>query len=185
MTLDEFLAWDPPDRSVRSWQLINGEPNAILLCGRSHGAIQAELGALLRNHLLERGLPGRVALRPGIVPRALADRNYRIPDIGLTFAPPSRSLVLPDPALLIEILDVRDEPEAWANVWTYLTIPSVTEVLVVESAIVEAKLIRRDADGVWPEEAEVLEPGDTIRLEGIGFTVSLRSIYRTTVLGTS
>src|SRR5579864_7253788 len=109
MTLSEFLQWEPADPTVRSWQLIDGEPVAMAPGSDAHGAIQAELAALLRNHLVQQGSSCRVATEPGIVPRLRADRNYRIPDIGVTCAPPSRDLMLPEPVLLIEILSPSNE----------------------------------------------------------------------------
>ncbi len=69
MTLAEFLAWERDDPSVRSWQLIEGEPVAMAPGSQTHGAIQAELGALSRNHLLERGSSCRVVSQAGVVPR--------------------------------------------------------------------------------------------------------------------
>jgi Uma2 family endonuclease len=182
MTLSEFLQWEPVDPTVRSWQLIDGEPVAMAPGNRTHGAIQAELCALLRNHLLERGSPCQVATEPGIVPRLRANRNYRIPDIGVTCAPPSADLMLPEPVLLIEILSPSNEVETWANVWTYASIPSVAEILVVHSTRVAAELLRREPDGQWPDEPVVLGPDDEITLTSIAFAAPLRSFYRTTVL---
>lgn len=182
MTLAEFLKWEPADPSVRSWQLIDGEPVAMAPGSDAHGAIQAELSALLRNHLLDRGTPCRVVTEPGVVPKLRADRNYRIPDIGVTCAPPSAALMLPDPVLLIEILPPSNEVETWANVWTYASIPSVIEILVVHSTRVAAELLRREANSQWPDEPVVLGPEDMITLTSIDFSTSLRSIYRTTVL---
>ena len=89
VTLAEFLRWEPDDPLARSWQLIDGEPVAMAPGSDGHGAIQAELAALLRNHLLERGSSCRVGIGPGIVPKVRADRNYRVPDIGITCSPPS------------------------------------------------------------------------------------------------
>ena len=182
MTLAEFWKWEPADPSARSWQLIDGEPVAMAPGSDAHGAIQAELAALLRNHLLDRGLPCRVATEPGIVPRLRADRNYRIPDIGVTCAPPSSDLMLPDPVLLIEILSPSNEVETWANVWTYASIPTVAEILVAHSTRVAAELLRRDSNGQWPDEPVFLGPSDTVSLTSIDFSTSLQSIYRTTVL---
>jgi len=182
MTLSEFLRWEPDDPSVKSWQLIDGEPAAMAPGGQTHGAIQAELAALLRNHLLERGLPCRVVTEPGIVPKLRADRNYRIPDIGVTCAPPSAGVMLPEPVLLIEILSPSNEVETWANVWTYASIPTVAEILVVHSTRVGAELLRRGSDGQWPDEPVALGPGDLITLTSFGFNTPLQSIYRTTVL---
>jgi Uma2 family endonuclease len=184
MTLIEFLQWEPVDPSARSWQLIDGEPVAMAPGSDAHGGIQAELAALLRNHLLQQGSPCRVATEPGIVPKLRADRNYRIPDIGVTCAPPSRNLMFPEPVLLIEILSPSNEVETWANVWTYASIPSVTEILVVHSTRVAAELLRREPNGQWPDEPVVLGPEDVLTLTSVAFTVPLRSIYRTTVLAT-
>jgi Uma2 family endonuclease len=182
MTLAEFLKWEPDDPSVRSWQLIDGEPVAMAPGNRIHRAIQAELCALLRNHLLERGSPCQVATEPGIVPKLRADRNYRIPDIGVTCAPPSADLMLPDPVLLIEILSPSNDVETWANVWTYASMPSVVEILVVHTTQVTAELLRRDSNGQWPDEPTLLGPDDPLTLTSVGFSAPLRSIYRTTVL---
>ena len=184
MTLDEFLKWEPAEPSVRSWQLIDGEPVAMAPGSDAHGAIQAELAALLRNHLLDRGSPCRVATEPGIVPRLRANRNYRIPDIGVTCAPPSAAVMFPEPVLLIEILPPSNEVETWANVWTYASIPSVIEILVVHSTRVVAELLRREANGQWPGEPVVLGSDDLITLTSVDFKMPLRSIYRTTVLAT-
>jgi Uma2 family endonuclease len=182
MTLDAFRTWEPADRSVRLWQLIDGEPVAMPLRGTPHCAIQVELGTLLRDHLLAHGSSGRVVVRPGIVPRIMADWNYRIPDIGITRAMPSAGVILPDPILLIEILDSRDDAEVWMNVWSYLTISGVAEVLVVDSTMAAAELITREAGGHWPAEPVRFGPDDTITLKSIDFAVPLRSFYRTTVL---
>jgi Uma2 family endonuclease len=182
MTLPEFLQWEPADPIVRSWQLIDGEPVAMAPGNRIHRAIQAELCALLRNHLLDRGSPCQVATEPGIVPKLRANRNYRIPDIGVTCAPPSADLMLPEPVLLIEILSPSNEIEIWANVWTYASIPSVTEILVVHTTRVAAELLRRGPDGQWPDEPVLLTADDDITLTSVAFTAPLRSFYRTTVL---
>jgi Uma2 family endonuclease len=182
MTLSEFLQWEPADPTVRSWQLIDGEPVAMAPGSDAHGAVQAELAALLRNHLVQQGSSCRVAVEPGIVPRLRADRNYRIPDIGVTCAPPSRDLMLPEPLLLIEILSPSNEVDTWANVWTYASIPSVVEILVVHTTHIAAELLRREFNGQWPDEPDLLGPDDQITLTSVAFTAPLRSFYRTTVL---
>jgi Uma2 family endonuclease len=137
---------------------------------------------LLRNHLLERGLPCRVVTEPGIVPGPRTDGNYRIPDIGVTCAPPSADLMLPEPVLLIEILSLSNEVETLANVSTYVSTPSVMEILVVYSTRVAAELLRRDADGQWQDEPMLLGPADAIALTCIDFNTVLQSLYRTTIL---
>jgi len=182
MTLAEFFAWNSDEPSVRSWQLIDGEPVAMAPATEAHGALQSEINALLRNHLLVRGGRCRVITEPGIVPRVRSDRNCRVPDLGVTCAPPSSALMVAEPILLIEILSPSNEVETWANIWAYTTIPSVMEILIVSSTRVEAELLRRNSDGSWPETPERLGADTDIRLESIDFTVPLKDVYRTTAL---
>ena len=69
---------------------------------------------------------------------------------------------LPEPIVLIEILSPGNASQTWDNVWSYTTIPSVREILVVHSTRRFAELLRRDADGNWPAEPEEIGPGGTL-----------------------
>lgn len=182
MTLDEFLAWDPHDSSGRTWQLIDGEPVAMAPGSDTHASLQAEIARLLGNHLLERGSPCRVVTEPGIVPRVRANRNYRVPDLGITCARPSRDLMVAEPLVLIEILSPSNEAETWANIWAYTTIPSVSEIVAFHSTRVEAEYLQRGSDGTWPKESDIVGRDGTLVLRSIGFSAPLRALYRTTAL---
>jgi Uma2 family endonuclease len=182
MTVAEFLTWDPCDPSVHAWQLIDGEPVAVALGSNDYGSIHAAVRAYLWTHLTAPESRCRVVTRPGIVPRGRSDRNFRVPAIGLTNAPPSDGQILPDPLILVEILSPSNEAETWANVRTYLTIPTVMEVLVVNSTLMEAELLRRNADSTWPEVPQRPGPDDSLELHSIGFSVPLAALYRTTTL---
>lgn len=89
---------------------------------------------------------------------------------------------MPEPVILIEILSPSNETETWANVWTYLSIPTVMEVLVANSMRVEAELLRRHPDGTWPEVPMRVGSEDALDLDSIGFSVPLAALYRTTTL---
>lgn len=184
MTVTEFLAWNAQDPSGMSYQLIDGEPMAMAPGSETHAALQGEIGALLRNHLLEHGGMCRLLSQPGIVPRIRSDRNFRIPDLGVTYAPPALGQMVPDPVLLIEILSPSNEAQARANIWAYTTIPSVQEILAVHSTRIEAELLRRGTDSNWPEEPEIVTGHGTLRLASIGFATALAAFYRTTALAT-
>jgi hypothetical protein len=67
-------------------------------------------------------------------------------------------------------------------VWSYTTIPSVREIVVVHSARVFAELLRRGADGNWPAEPEEIGPDGTLRLDSIGFACPLPAVYAQTHL---
>lgn len=181
MDLADFLAWSPQDGLI--WQLIDGEPVAMAPPSRTHGAIQSEISGLLRDHLLAKGSPCFVVTTPGIVPRVQSEHNIRIPDLAVTCSPgEANDSLLRDPLLAIEILSPSNEAETWSNVWTYTTIPSLREILVVDSTRIRAELLRRDEDGNWPERPALIEAGE-IALPSIGFTSPLHAFYRTTRLG--
>ena len=44
---------------------------------------------------------------------------------------------------------------------------------------IRADLLRREADGTWPDNPVSLTPGDAVRLESIDFTAPLAAFYRT------
>ncbi len=184
MTLDEFLNWDPEDPTGVPWQLIDGEPVAMAPGSATHGTIQAELARLLGNHLLER-FPCRAIIEAGVVPQARSDMNYRIPDIAVTREPPTADQMVHAPLLLIEVLSPSNEIETNANIWAFTTIPSVREILSIHSTRIAASLLRRNADGNWPDNPIPLGPDDMLTLDSIGFAVPLRACYRTTVLATA
>ena len=125
-------------------------------------------------------MPGRD--RAGDRAKLRAARNYRIPDLGVTCAPPLPDQILPDPVLLVEILSPTNDVKTWSNVWTYASIPSVREILVVHGTRAAGELLRRDANGQWPDEPAAIGPRDIVALESIGFRASLQSFYRTTYL---
>jgi Uma2 family endonuclease len=180
MTVAEFLAWNPP--SAQLWQLVDGEPQAMAPANRTHGAIQAELGSLIRNHLAERSSPCSVVTTPGVIPRVQSETNLRIPDLAVTCSGyDTEESALADPVLLIEILSPSNQAETWANVWAFTTIPSVQEILVVKTASIGVELLHRNQDGSWPSQPLSIATGD-LTLESIDFHMPLAAAYRTTRL---
>ena len=182
MNLAEFLARDAGDPSGAPCRLIDGEAVAMAPATETYAALQAEIGRQIANHLIDKGSKFRLLSQPGIVPRIRSDRNFRIPDLGVTCAPPADGLMVPNPVLLIEILSPRNEAQTRANIWAYTTIPSMQEILAVHSTRIEAELLRRDADGNWPEEPLIVKGAATLALDSIGFSTALAALYRTTAL---
>jgi Uma2 family endonuclease len=180
MNSAEFLAWTPPAGQL--WQLVDGEPQAMAPASRTHGAIQNELGALIRNHLAGRDSPCTAITTPGVIPHARSEMNVRIPDLAVTCsAYEEEEQALANPVLVIEILSPNNQAETYANVWAYTTIPSVQEILVLKTAVISAELLRRAPDGTWPKDPLMVESGD-LQLESIGFSMPLSAAYRTTRL---
>jgi Uma2 family endonuclease len=180
MSLDEFLAWDSGDG--RMWQLVNGEPQAMAPAKHTHGAMQAEPGRLLGNHLAEHKPSCSVIVAPGVVPRVQSKANCRIPDLAVTSSSYiDEEATLSNPVLLIEIVSQSNRVETWSKVWTYTTIASVTEILIFKSKSIGGDVLRRGADGSWPEKPEPVTEGE-LYLSSIDFRVSVAAIYRTTRL---
>jgi Uma2 family endonuclease len=179
MTVDEFVAWAPNDR----WELINGQPRAMAPASATHGIIQANVAYTLTRHLRDAGSPCNAVTEPAIIPRVRSRSNMRVPDLAVTCSQVEPGqIALPDPILIVEILSPTNESETWENVWAYVAIPSVQEIVVLRSATVAADLLRRGADGTWPEEPIQLGPNDALRLQCIGLTVPLAELYLGTYL---
>jgi hypothetical protein len=67
-------------------------------------------------------------------------------------------------------------------VWSYTTIPSVREIVVVHSTRVMAEVLRRDGQGNWPAEPEEVGPEAELRLESVGFACPMVAVYAQTHL---
>ena len=179
MTVDEFIAWAPGDR----WELVDGEPRAMAPASATHGIIQTNVAYTLTQHLRDAGSSCRVVTEPGLVPQVRSRSNMRVPDLAVTCSEvDAGQIALPEPVLAAEILSPNNESNTWANVWTYVSIPSVQEVLVLRSASIAADLLRRRPDGTWPEEAIKFEGGDALTLASIGLNCPLRDFYIGTYL---
>lgn len=181
MSVAEFLVWIPGDG--RSWQLVDGEPQAMAPASRTHGVLQMTLGSDIHAHLERVGSPCVIQAEPGVIPRLQAGQNVRIPDLAVTCSKddPAQEAALTDPVLIIEILSPSNESETWASVWAYATIPSVREILVLRSVSIGAELLRRQPDGAWPSEPLRVVDGDLV-LDSIGFRTVLSRLYRNTRL---
>jgi Uma2 family endonuclease len=182
MSVQDFFAWQPND-GLR-YELVDGVPRAMAPPATIHGFLQNELGSLIRNHLRVHRSHCVALANPGVIPHLMASHNARIPDLGVTCSPllPGQ-MALPDPVLLVEILSPGNQAETWSNVWTYTSIPSVQEILVLHTTRVAAELLRRDSDGNWPQQPEFVR-GDNLVLSSIGFGTSLAQLYAPTGLAT-
>jgi Uma2 family endonuclease len=179
MSVRDFLAWDPGDGLP--YELVDGMPRAMAPAGTIHGFLQNELGSLIRNHLREQRPGCEILANPGVIPHLLSAHNVRIPDLGATCSPllPGQA-TLPDPVLLVEILSPSNQVETWSNVWAYTSIPSVQEILVLQSTRIVAEILRRSKDGAWPERTEEVPGGGELVLDSIGFRLPLTELYKRT-----
>lgn len=175
MTVQEFLNWDSSD-GLR-YELVDGIPRAMAPAKPAHGLLQAEVAAVIRNHLRERRKNCDVLVEAGVVPQLLSGHNVRVPDLAVTCAPVSANQsLLSEPVLVIEILSLSNQADTWNNVWAYTTIPSIQEILILRSDRVAAELLRRHPNNAWPDEPVSLTTG-TLTFESIGFETPLADLY--------
>lgn len=178
MTVAEFLAWEPGDG--HRWQLVDGEPQPMSPATRTHGTLQLTLGSAILRHLESISSACVAITEAGIVPHVQSRTNVRIADIAVTCSGyVIEESTLTEPVLIVEVLSPSNQAETWSNVWTYTSIPSVREILVLHSGSVAAEVLRRHADQSWPQTTERIESG-LLELRSIGFSTSLTDLYRGT-----
>ena len=182
MTVEQFLEWEPDDRSGALWQLRDGEPEMMAPASDRHGSIQSELAYLITAQLRGRNNSCRLVIAPGVVPTERSEDNCLVPDLGITCAPPTGEHLMHEPLVLIEILSPTNVSRTRANIRAYRTIPGVREIVLVHSTTILAERLRRGADGTWPQSPEVVDAGGELRLDSIGFAAPLRDAYRTSGL---
>lgn len=178
MTTAEFMDW-PGDEDGTKYQLVDGEVMAMAPPSEAHGRIHGQMTFMLAAHL-ERARPEcHVVTGAGVVPRVHREFNVRIPDLLVTCAQhqPGQQLIQ-DPVLIAEILSISHEREKRSNVWAFVSIPSVREILLVKSYEMGAELLRRQPDATWPIRPEILGADSTLRLESIDGTSCLRDLYK-------
>jgi Uma2 family endonuclease len=182
MTIAEFLDWDGGGHQGKL-ELIDGVVRAMAPASEAHGTIQANLALLIGQHLRAGGAKCRVVTEAGVVPRLNPGRNMRAPDLVVTCAPPdAKRKTVDEPLLLIEILSPSNENDTWESIRACATIPSVKEMLVVDSEHVHAQIFRKGNDGVWAEKSEDVEAGGTLRFDCIDYSIPLAEVYAGTAL---
>jgi Uma2 family endonuclease len=182
MTADEFMAW-PGDGSGRPCQLVGGELVAMAPPSEAHARIHGRIAAVLGSHLERERPECSLAIGPGVAPPLWTAYNVRIPDIAVTCTPhqPGRQHV-ESPVLVAQILSPSNERETRLNVWAFASIPSVCEILLVRSVEIGAELLRRGADGGWPEKPETISCEEVVELRTIGGLFPLARFYAGTAL---
>ena len=178
MTVEEFEHWVPePDLEGWRWQLIDGTPVGMAPTSNAHGAIQSRTSTIIDMHLQKLGRC-IVITTPGVIPKKRSKINQLVPDLGVSCADqPMTDNTIRAPILLVEILSPSNEGITRGNVYAYQTIPSVQEILVLNSRKVAGTLHRRDGQGEWPDDPDELDAQSTVELRCIDLKVALAAFY--------
>jgi Uma2 family endonuclease len=174
MAVDEFLRWE--DGTDTRWELVDGEPVAMAPPMPGHGVLAVALGAELRAALRSRR-PCVVQAEAGIARPGRDDTCY-IADLAVTCDPPQPGdRLIREPILVVEILSPGTGVfDRQTKVPDYRRIPSVQEVLLIDSASVFAEILRRSGEH-WVTEI-VRGPDAVLSLASVPLTVSMAELYR-------
>ena len=173
MTLAEFLRWE--DGTDTRYELLGGCPVAMAPPAIAHGILALRLGARIDAALRSRS-PCFGQSEAGI---ARPDRNDTcyIADLAVTCTPPERGQqLLQDPLLIVEILSPGTALyDRQTKVSDYRRIPSVQEILLIDSTSIFAEVLRREGDR-WITEI-VRGPQATLSLASIRLTAAMSELY--------
>ena len=172
MTVEEFLRWD--DGTDTHYELIDGVPVAM--------APPAEAHRILMTRLLS-GIDARLAgRRPcNAQPEAgglRADRNsYFEADIAVTCQPNERGRqAIAEPILVVEILSPGTEHhDRQTKLPAYRQIPSVEEVLLIDSQEAYAEIHRKSGDHWITELVQGLSA--KLRLASVDLEIGMAELY--------
>jgi len=177
LTAEEFIDCCPTDQ--RHHQLINGVIVAMAPPGNAHQILLMNLGFELGG-AVRANRPGcTLHGEAGIAPLGLQGRDHFEADIAFTCSPsdPASRGIVSRPELIIEILSPSTErDDLFVKLPAYQRIPSVKEVLYLESQAVAATVYRRQADG-W-DTIEIAGSDARLQLYTIGLDIPLGDVYR-------
>ena len=173
MTLAEFLRWE--DGTDIRYELWAGFPVAMAPPAPAHGFLAARLCARIEGALQSRR-PCMVQVEAGIARLDLDDTCY-VADLAVTCTPPQRGdQLISDPVLIVEVLSpTTGMHDRQTKVADYRRIPSVEEILLIDSASIFAEVLRREGDR-WITEI-VRGPTARLSLASIGLTATMFDLY--------
>lgn len=142
LTVAEFQTSDADDATGRRWQLVEGEPVLMAPARQRRGAIQGEIAGQIGNHLNGASLPGCLIVAPGIQPLVRSERNFRLPDLGVTRAPPDDGVMTADSQRMEVELLRREASGGWPASTAILQPPVSLELTSIGLAVPVSSLYR-------------------------------------------
>src|SRR5215472_8446086 len=177
LTVEEFLDVSPNDQ--RHYQLIDGIIVAMAPPATPHQVIAARLGGEIYASLNATHPQCVVRAQAGIAPQGLQGRDHFETDLTVSCSPLDRDDrgIVSDPVLIVEILSPStDRDDVFIKLPAYQRIPSLKEILYVETGRVGAAVYRRRERG-W-EEIRITSADARLQLETVGLDIALGALYR-------
>ena len=173
MTLDEFLAWD--DGTDRRYELWGGVVTAMAPPMPRHGLLAAALSGEIRSALRARQ-PCRVFSEAGV---ALPDRNdtFYVADLAVICEPlRAEDRLIHNPVLIVEVLSPSTAAtDRQIKVPDYRRIPSLMEILLIDSESAFAEVHRREGDRWFSEMMRGIDAA--LALNSVPLSILLSELY--------
>jgi Uma2 family endonuclease len=173
MTVDEFLCWD--DGTDTRYELVGGHAFAMAPPAARHSLLAMALGGEIRSALRPRP-PCRVYSEAGIVLPDRDDTCY-VADLAVSCEQlRADDRLIKDPILIVEVLSPSTAVfDRQSKVADYRRIPSVQEILLIDSQTVFAEILRRDGDR-WITEI-VQGPAASLSLASLPLSIPMAELY--------
>jgi len=177
LTVDGFFDWCARNDDTR-WELIDGCPVAMVPASRRHMRVVSKLVRHI-DQALDDKWPCASETGAGIVP---PDRNntFYEADLAVTCDPTDvgERCITPNPILIVEALSPSTKTKDFEKkLPDYKTIPSVREILLIDSTRMYADVYRRSGDD-W-DRIPLSDPDARLRLESVGLDIPLGEVYAT------
>ncbi len=171
MTVEEFLVWE--DGTDTRYELIGGEPVAMAPPAVAHGALAMAVGIQIGTRLRP---PCRVVSEAGIRIDERDDTYFQA-DVAVTCQPLKPGMVpVPNPTILVEILSPSTaEHDRGRKLAIYREIPSVQEILLLDSTRCRAELWHREDEQSWVVRDII--GGGTLRFASVGIEIPMAALY--------
>ena len=170
MTVDEFLAWD--DGTDTRYELIGGEPVAMAPPAAPHSALAGALAVQIGSRLRP---PCRIYSEAGIRIPDRSDLFFQA-DIAVSCRPLSEGMgATPAPTLIVEVLSPStSRHDTREKLPLYRQIPSVQEILIIDSTRRRAELWHREGDA-W-RVRDIIGDG-ALRFHALDVEIALADVY--------
>jgi Uma2 family endonuclease len=181
LSFEEFFALVESDPENR-YELIDGYPSMITGGSPDHSIIGLNIGSILREHLRQRPC---IAYNSDVYIQLDGEENCLCPDASVSCDRRDRhaTKVIHYPCVIVEVLSpgtkARDQG---IKADLYQNIPSVQEILFVDTTVMRIKLYRREAD-YWIMHH--FTHNDTIELTSLGIQYSVAEVYEKTTFDTA
>ncbi|MBZ5712612.1 Uma2 family endonuclease [Nannocystis pusilla] len=173
LTVDEFLAISWPDGQRH--ELIDGHVVAMAPPMRGHSIIIVNLAVAIRA-VLSRNCD---ALVDAGVRSSVRAHTYYEADVLVTCEPSEpRQRTIHAPVLLVEVLSPSTQAiDRNRKLPDYRQMPSVQEIVLVDSEQMHVELYRRFEGTRWLSEI-LRDPADVLHLDSVGLDLPLADLYR-------